>query len=44
MIRIPLAVARRIDAQLEEGTYANRSEWCRAAIIHRLEEAENRAR
>ncbi|MHB1260456.1 MAG: hypothetical protein ACYC2H_01945 [Thermoplasmatota archaeon] len=44
MIRVPLAVACRVDVQLEEGTYANRSDWCRAAIIHRLEEAENRAR
>ena len=43
MIRIPLAVARRIDLQLEEGTYSNRSDWCRAAIIRRLEEAEKKA-
>ena len=44
MIRIPMAVARRVDAQLPEGTYGTRSAWCRAAIIARLEEAEKRAR
>ena len=44
MIRIPMAMARRVDAQLSEGTYANRSEWCRAAIINRLEEVEKRTR
>lgn len=44
MIRIPMAVARRVDVQVHDGTYANRSEWCRAAIIARLEEAEKRAR
>ncbi len=44
MIRIPMAVARRVDAQLAEGPYATRSAWCRAAIIARLEEAEKRAR
>lgn len=43
VVRIPLAVARRIDAVLEkDGTFRSRSDWIRWVAVRELNKLEGR--